>query len=296
MRTVFTGAATALATPFTSDGVDLVLLEKWIDRQIEAGVDALVVLGTTGEPCTMTLEERKSALCRAVERADGRVKVIAGAGSNDTAQAMANARMARAAGADALLVVTPYYNKCTQAGLIAHFQAVAEAGGLPAILYNVPSRTGLNMLPETAARLAEHPLIWGLKEACGDIVQLGEAARLLEGKAAVYAGNDEMCLPAIALGAQGVVSVTANVAPRLVADMTRAALAGETRRALALNRRLAALNRLLFCEVSPIPCKAALGMMGLGDWGVRPPLTPLTQANGALLQAELARLGLAVSA
>ena len=292
MRAVFTGAATALATPFTSDGVDLVLLEKWIDRQIEAGVDALVVLGTTGEPCTMTLEERKSALCRAVERADGRVKVIAGAGSNDTAQAMANARMARAAGADALLVVTPYYNKCTQAGLIAHFQAVAEAGGLPAILYNVPSRTGLNMLPETAARLAEHPLIWGLKEACGDIVQLGEAARLLEGKAAVYAGNDEMCLPALSLGAKGLVSVTSNVAPQWVAQMVHAYMAGDGAGALALARKLAVLSRLLFSEVSPIPCKAALRMLGLGDGRVRPPLTSLTRKNARRLKEEMRNLGL----
>lgn len=292
MRAVFTGVATALATPFTEDGVDEVLLKKLIHRQIEAGVDALVVLGTTGEPCTMTWEEREQTLCRAVEYADGRVPVIAGAGSNDTRTAMANARMAREVGADALLVVTPYYNKCTQAGLIAYFQAVAEAGELPTILYNVPGRTGVNLLPETAAKLKEHPLICGLKEASDSITQLGEAARLLGEECPVYSGNDDMCLPALALGARGLVSVTANVAPGLVARMVHGYMAGDGEGALALAWRLAALNRAMFSEVSPIPCKAALRMLGLGDGRVRPPLTGLTRKNARLLRAELDRLGL----
>lgn len=292
MRAVFTGVATALATPFTEDGVDEVLLKKLIDRQIEAGVDALVVLGTTGEPCTMTREERELTLCRALEYASGRVPVIAGAGANDTRVAMDNARMAREVGADALLVVTPYYNKCTQAGLIAYFQAVAEAGGLPTILYNVPSRTGVNLLPETACRLKEHPLIWGLKEASSDITQLGEAARLWGEEAAVYSGNDEMCLPALSLGAKGLVSVTSNVAPQWVAQMVHAYMAGDGAGALALARKLAVLSRLLFSEVSPIPCKAALRMLGLGDGRVRPPLTSLTRKNARRLKEEMRNLGL----
>ena len=203
---LFSGSGVALVTPFTEDGVDFELLDTLLERQLAAGTDALIVLGTTGEPCTMTQTERFDVIRFAVERVRGRAPVIAGAGANDTRETIARCRMAREAGADALLVVTPYYNKATQDGLVAHFEAAAKSVDIPLILYNVPSRTGLNMLPETVARLAKHPRIQGFKEASTSIAQLSEAARLCQGDLRVYAGNDDMALAALSVGASGVAS------------------------------------------------------------------------------------------
>lgn len=284
---LFSGSGVALVTPFTEDGVDFELLDTLLERQLAAGTDALIVLGTTGEPCTMTQTERFDVIRFAVERVRGRAPVIAGAGANDTRETIARCRMAREAGADALLVVTPYYNKATQDGLVAHFEAAAKSVDIPLILYNVPSRTGLNMLPETVARLAKHPRIQGFKEASTSIAQLSEAARLCQGDLRVYAGNDDMALAALSVGASGVISVTANVVPDLVKRMTAFWFSGDTARALSLHRTLAPLTGALFSEVSPIPVKAALALLGFGDGRLRPPLTDITPTNLARLREAM---------
>lgn len=289
---LFTGSGVALVTPFTRDGVDYDLMERLIERQLAAGTDALIVLGTTGEPCTMSDNERFETVRRAVRAVSGRVPVIAGAGSNDTRAAIDKGRMMCEAGANALLVVTPYYNKCTQRGLIAHYAAIADAVSRPLVMYNVPSRTGLNMLPETAAALSEHPRVLGLKEASPSIAQLAEDIRLCRDRLWVYAGNDDMALPALAVGARGVISVTANVVPERVKRLTACYFRSEMRCALDVSQRLARLNALLFSEVNPIPVKAALALMGYGDGRVRLPLTELTRENLSALEAEMRNLEL----
>ena len=286
MNHLFTGVGVALVTPFTEDGIDFELFERMIERQIAAGVSALIVLGTTGEPCTMTEAERAEVLRFAVRVARGRLPVIAGAGDNDTRRAVARAVEAEALGASSLLVVTPYYNKATQDGLCLHYEAIADAVRVPLILYNVPGRTGVNLLPETVARLCAHPRIRGLKEA-GPVLQLGEAVRRAQGHLRVYSGEDAGILPALALGASGAISVTANVAPEIVCRMVACWFRGETQRALALHQSLCELNALLFCEVNPIPVKAALSMMGFGDGRLRLPLTNITEKNRLSLRKAL---------
>ena len=257
---LFSGCGVALATPFRAGEVDYPALGALIERQIASGVDALILCGTTGEPSTLTPEEKRGVWETGLRQARGRVPVLAGTGGNNTREVIEQSLLAQSLGVDGLLLVTPYYNKTTQEGLIAHFSRVADAVRLPIILYNVPGRTGLNMRPETAARLCAHPRILGVKEACGDISQAAELMRLCP-NAAVYSGNDDQTLPMMAMGAQGVISVAANVVPRQMARLTHAMLEGDLPAARREHTRLLPLMHELFASVSPIPLKAALAAL-----------------------------------
>ena len=287
---LFRGAAVALATPFRAGEIDFEAFERLIDRQIAAGTGALVVCGTTGEPATISHEEREWLIECALRRAGGRVPVIVGVGGNDTRAVIALTRQVKAAGADAALAVTPFYNKTTQAGLIAHFTAVADAADIPVILYNVPARTGVNLLPETAAALAEHPNICGVKEASGDVSQAAELVGLCGDKIALYAGNDDQALPLLSLGGQGVISVVANICPSLVSGLCECFFAGDIDSARAIQLRLLPLCKALFMEVNPIPLKAALAMLGLCGNELRLPLVPASEACRKKLREALAEL------
>ena len=287
---LFRGSGVALATPFRAGAIDFEAFERLIDRQIAAGTSALVVCGTTGEPSTVTPQEREWLVECALRRAGGRVPVIVGVGGSDTRAVVSLTRQARTAGADAALAVTPYYNRTTQAGLIAHFTAVADAADIPVILYNVPARTGVNLLPETAAQLSRHPNICGVKEASGDVSQAAALVRLCGDSLAVYSGNDDLTLPILALGGQGVVSVAANVCPSLVCGLCDCFFAGDIEAARAIQLRLAPLCAALFDEVSPIPLKAALAMLGLCADEVRLPLVPASEACRKKLREALAEL------
>lgn len=285
---MFCGVGCALVTPFSDGRVDFPAFEALVERQLAAGTEALIVCGTTGEPSTLTDGEALELVRCAASRAEGRAAVIAGAGANCTRTAARRASLLSDAGADALLCVTPYYNRANQEGLIRHFRAVADASRVPLILYNVPSRTAVNLLPETVTELLKHPLIRGVKEASSDIRQLAELLRLAGDGCHVYGGNDDMALPALALGASGMISVTANVVPRLYGRMVRAAMHGALAEARACFRALAPLNRVLFADVSPIPVKAALAELGLIQNELRLPLTPLARGASEALRALLA--------
>ena len=287
-RQLFSGCGTALATPFRGGEVDYGALGALIERQLSGGVDALILCGTTGEPSTLTPEEKKNIWSLGVEQVRGRVPVFAGTGGNDTREVIEQSCLAQSVGVDGLLLVTPYYNKATQEGLIAHFTQVADAVRLPIVLYNVPSRTGLNLLPATAAALCAHPRILGVKEACADVSQAAELLRLCP-DAAVYCGNDELTLPLMAMGAQGVISVASNIAPRQMVRLTRALLQGDLPSARRAQRLLAPLMRELFTRVSPIPLKAALSALGLCENELRLPLTPMRPTR-ELLSALLCAL------
>lgn len=287
-KPVFTGCAVALITPFHEGEIDYPALGRLIDFQLTSGTDALVACGTTAEPPALTEKEWEQLAAFIIQRADGRVPVIVGTGGNCTRDVIRKAERARALGASAQLCVTPYYNKTTQAGLIAHYTAVAQAAELPVILYNVPSRTGLNLLPDTLARLAEEENIVAVKEASGDMIQIMEMMRLCGDKIAFYSGSDELTAPLMALGGQGVISVAANIIPRLMREMTHCPLA----EAVALNLRLLPLIRALFCEVNPIPVKAAAALMGLCGGEVRLPLVPLSRAHLEQLKSEMQKVGL----
>ena len=278
-KTVFTGAATAIITPFYNNEVDYDAFARLIDWQIDEGIDALVVCGTTGEASTLTDEEHRAVMKFAVERVAGRVPVIAGTGSNDTAYAIELTRYACEIGADAVLLVTPYYNKATQKGLIASFTAVADASTKPVILYNVPSRTGCNILPATAAILAEHPNIVAIKEASGNISQIAELASLTQGKLDIYSGNDDQIVPILSLGGKGVISVLSNPMPKATAEICRRFFAGDVAGSAKLQLELLPLINALFCEVNPIPAKAAMAAMGYGENSVRLPLTVMEEAH-----------------
>ncbi|MDD6678887.1 MAG: 4-hydroxy-tetrahydrodipicolinate synthase [Firmicutes bacterium] len=288
---MYQGTATALVTPMTSTGVDYDALARLIDFQLEAGIDALVAVGTTGESATLTPEERTEVIAQTVRRGNGRVPVIAGTGTNDTKHVLEYTRQACDVGADAVLVVTPYYNKATQNGLIAHFTAVADASDKPVILYNVPSRTGCNLLPATAARLAEHPNITAIKEACGSLAQVTELASLCLDKLDIYSGDDAITVPMMAVGAKGCISVASNVVPGLVKEMTNRFLRGDVVGAGELQRRLVPLNKALFLEVNPIPAKAAVSAMGFGEEHIRLPLTPMEQPGRDKLFEIMRNLG-----
>ena len=291
-KALFTGCAAALVTPFSDGEIDFTAFGRLIERQIDCGTDALVVCGTTGEPATLTQEEKDAALGFAIQQAGGRVPVIAGTGANCTKMTIAQSRRAQKLGADGLLMVTPYYNKATQQGLIEHFTAAADAVDLPVILYNVPSRTGVNLLPETAARLMEHENIMGVKEASGDISQFAELSRLCSGCAALYAGNDDQVLPMLSLGAQGVISAAANAAPVQMKEIVLAWFSGEPERSRAAQLSLLPLIRLLFSEVNPIPVKAALEIMGVCRAEVRLPLTKFSPGKWDALRREMEKLKL----
>ncbi len=277
--TVFKGAATAIITPFKDNKIDYERFAKLIDWQIAEGIDGIVVCGTTGEASTLTDEEHRDAIKFAVDHVAGRVPVIAGTGSNDTDYAIDLTRFACEAGADAVLLVTPYYNKATQKGLIASFTAIADASTKPVILYNVPSRTGCNILPATAAILAEHPNIVAIKEACGNISQIAELAALTRGKLDIYSGNDDQIVPILSLGGVGVISVLSNLMPRETSRICHDFFEGKVAESAKAQLDLLPLINALFSEVNPIPVKAAMSAMGYGENSLRLPLTPMEEAN-----------------
>ena len=287
-NTLFIGCATALITPFKEGQVDKIALEKLVETQIEQGIDALVACGTTAEPSTMTGEEWADTLAFVVSRVKGRVPVIAGTGGNCTADVIQKARRARELGADAQLCVTPYYNKTTQAGLIAHYTAIARDGALPVIVYNVPSRTGLNMLPATLQALAKEENIIAMKEASGNVIQVMDMMGLCGSDIAFYSGSDELVAPIRAMGGAGAISVLSNIAPAVMRDMTHLPL----EEAAKLNLRYLPLIHALFAEVNPIPVKAACAMLGICENEVRLPLVPLSPEHETLLKEEMRKAGL----
>ena len=291
-KPVFTGAATAIVTPLTKDGIDYEQFGRLIDWQIAEGISAIVAVGTTGEGSTLSDEEHKEAIKFCVDRVGGRVPVIAGTGSNDTAYAIELTRFACRVGADAMLLVTPYYNKATQRGLIESFRAVADVSTKPCILYNVPSRTGCNLLPASVAELADHPNIAGIKEASGNISQVAELAALVGDKIAIYSGNDDQIVPILSLGGQGVISVPSNLMPKATEKMCRDYFDGNLKDALAAQLELLPLINALFSEVNPIPVKAAMAAMGYCENYLRLPLTPMEADHEEKLLSLMRKEGL----
>lgn len=291
-KTVFTGAATALITPFKNGAVDYEAFEKILEQQISAGISALVVSGTTGEGSTLTDKEHRQLIRFAVEKVAGRVAVIAGTGSNDTAYAIDLSRYACEVGADALLLVTPYYNKATQEGLYQSFKMIAESVDKPCILYNVPSRTGCNILPATAARLAEVENIVGIKEASGDISQIAELARVCGDKLDIYSGNDNQIVPILSLGGKGVISVLSNILPEKTNEICTRFFEGDVKGSLDMQLHYLPLIDALFSEVNPIPAKAAMAAMGFCENSLRLPLTPMSEAKAERLYALMKSEGL----
>lgn len=291
-KTLFRGAATAIVTPMNEKGVDYEAFARLIDWQIAGGINALVIAGTSGEGSTLSDEEHRMVLKFAVEKVAGRVPVIAGTGSNDTAYAVSLTRYACEAGCDAMLVVTPYYNKATQGGLIRSFEVIADVSTKPVILYNVPSRTGCNLLPKTCAVLAEHPNIVAVKEASGNISQIAELAALTAGKLDIYSGNDDQIVPILSLGGIGVISVLSNIMPKETAEICSRFFAGDVAGSARLQLSLMELIGALFCEVNPIPVKAAVSAMGFGENYLRLPLTPMEPENREWLLRAMRKLNL----
>ncbi len=291
-KPIFTGAATALITPTTPAGVDYEALGRLIDWQIEKGIDALVIAGSTGEGKTLTIAEHKEVLRYSAERIAGRVPMIAGTGSNETSVSISMSQYACQVGADGLLVVTPYYIKATQNGLIKMYNMIADAVTKPIVLYNVPSRTGVNIEPETYARLAEHENIAAIKEASSDISKIATTAALTAGKLDLYSGNDDQTLPILSLGGKGVISVLSNLLPAETSRMCHLYLEGDTAGATALQLRYLPLIHALFSEVNPIPAKAAMSAMGFCEDFLRMPLTPMEDAHREKLYALMREEGL----
>ena len=291
-QTIFKGAATAIITPFKNNQIDYEKFASLIEWQISEGIHAIVVCGTTGESSTLTDEEHRAAIQFAVEQVNHRIPVIAGTGSNDTIYAIELTKFACEAGADAVLVVTPYYNKATQKGLIQSFTAIADASTKPVILYNVPSRTGCNILPETALKLAEHPNIVAIKEASGNISQIASLAALTRGKLDIYSGNDDQIVPVLALGGKGVISVLSNPMPKATADICNKFFAGDIEGSAKLQLDLLPFIDALFCEVNPIPVKAAMAAMGFSENSVRMPLTVMEEEHEVKMLAIMKDLGL----
>ena len=291
---IFKGAGVAIVTPFTQDDkVNFEELGRMIDFQIAGGTDAIIICGTTGESSTLTHDEHDACIKFAVEHTAGRVPVIAGTGSNSTAEAIRLSTHAQNNGADALLLVTPYYNKATQKGLIQHYTAIANSVDLPIILYNVPSRTGVNILPQTAVTLAKNVKnIVAIKEASGNISQVAELAALADGCIDIYSGNDDQVVPLLSLGGVGVISVLSTVMPKLTHDMVMSYLNGDVKLSRQLQLSVMNLNKALFCEVNPIPVKEALNMMGWNAGAVRSPLCEMEPQHKELLRKELAAMKL----
>lgn len=289
---LFTGSGVAIVTPFTADTVDLTALGRLLDFQLSHGTDAVIVCGTTGEAATMSYRERMRTIEFCVEHVDGRVPVIAGSGSNSTETALTLSRDAERAGADGLLVVTPYYNKASQTGLIRHFSAVADSVGVPVILYNVPSRTGVSIAAETYEKLSRHPRIVGVKEASGNFSLLQRTRRLCPEDFSIWSGNDEDTAAVCLLGGKGVISVAANVVPAEMHALVDACLKNDFRKAGELQLKLHRLCELLFCEVNPIPVKTALAMMGYCSGTLRLPLCEMSPENRLALQEGLQTYGL----
>ena len=293
-KTIFTGMATALVTPMTPEGIDYDAFGRFIDFQIDSGINALVAMGTTGENATIEPLDQTAVIRYAVERAAGRVPVIAGTGTNNTSHVIESTKRACDVGADAVLVVTPYYNKATQSGLISHFTAVADVSTVPVILYNVPGRTGCNLQPKTLATLAEHPNIVGLKEASGNMAQFMEMMRLVGDKIAIYSGEDALTVPMMSMGCKGAISVLSNVVPAMAVAMTDAAKAGNYEEAARLQLEMLPLIDALFSQVNPIPAKAAVSAMGFGEDYLRMPLTPMEEPFRTNLYEQMKKLGVKI--
>ena len=290
---MFRGSIVALVTPMSESGeVDYAAFESLLDWHLEQGSDGVVVLGTTGESPTVTSAESDELLRRAVRRLGGRLPVIAGTGTNSTATTIERTRRACEHGVDGVLIVTPYYNKPTQEGLVRHFSAAADASSVPVILYNVPSRTACDLLPATVARLAEHPRVVGVKEATGQMARAREILDLCGEDFLLLSGDDPSCRELMLAGGQGVISVTANAAPRLMRELCDASLEGDAARALLLDERLSVLHGALFVEANPIPVKWAVARLGLIPSGIRLPLTPLDPRHHATVLAAMEQAGI----
>ena len=293
-NSIFRGASTALITPLNAEGIDYENFGKLIDWQIEEGIDSLVICGTTGEGSTLTDEEHREAIALAVNRAQKRVPIIAGTGANVSAYAIELTKFACEIGYEGMLLVTPYYNKATQNGLIKMFTAIADASTKPIILYNVPSRTGVNIEPSTYAVLADHPMIWGIKEASGNIAKIVETKALCGDKLDIWSGNDDQITPILACGGAGVISVLSNVLPKKTVELCNKYFEGDTAGSMALQCEMFELIKALFCEVNPIPVKAATAALGFGENYVRLPLTPMEPQNEAKLLDAMRKMGLDV--
>ncbi len=293
-KTLFEGIATALITPLNENGVDFDSFGRLIDDQIERGIDALVICGTTGEGSTLTDNEHRDVLTYSIDRANGRVPIIAGTGSNDTQYALELTRFACDAGADGMLVVTPYYNKATQNGLIKMFSTIADTSTKPIILYNVPSRTGVNIEPSTYAALADHGNICGIKEANGNISKIVETVSLVGDRLDLYSGNDDQIVPLLALGGKGCISVISNVLPEMTRDICTRFWNGDIKGSAELQCKLHGLIDALFCEVNPIPVKAAMAALGYCENYVRLPLTTMEEPHRQKLLALMREVGLKV--
>ena len=289
---IFKGVATALITPLTENGIDYNAFGKLIDWQIEEGIDGLVICGTTGEGSTLTDEEHREAIAFAVKRAQKRVPIIAGTGSNDMAYAIDLTKFACEAGADAVLVVTPYYNKATQNGLIKMFTEIANVSTVPVILYNVPSRTGVNLNPKSVAVLSKHPMITAIKEASGNISQIAEVAALCGEDIVIYSGNDDQVVPIMSLGGMGCISVLSNLLPKESSEMCKKYLSGDVKGAREMQLKYLPLINALFSEVNPIPVKAAMAAMGFCEDYLRMPLTPMEEDTKKVLLEEMRKVGI----
>ncbi|HBM81280.1 MAG: 4-hydroxy-tetrahydrodipicolinate synthase [Clostridiales bacterium] len=289
---LFTGSGVALITPFTQDGVDFKKLEELLEWHVKEGTDAIIICGTTGEASTMTLKERKDTIKFTIEVINKRIPVIAGTGSNNTASAIEMSKWADEAGADGLLVITPYYNKTTQKGCIEHFKAIAKEVKKPIIIYNVPSRTGLNILPETLYELSNVPNISGVKEASGNISQIAAIAGLCRDKLDIYSGNDDQIIPILSLGGKGVISVLANILPGDTHKMTAKFFEGDLKGALKLQLDMFPLIKALFIETNPIPVKEAMNLMGMNVGKLRLPLVNMSQKNLEVLKDKMNAYGI----
>jgi 4-hydroxy-tetrahydrodipicolinate synthase len=289
---MFQGSMVALVTPFKGGRIDEPVLRELIEFHIKNGTDVLVPCGTTGESPTLSHDEHRRVIALTVEAVNRRIAVVAGTGSNSTAEAIDLTRYAKQVGADGALLVLPYYNKPTQAGLIAHCRAVADAAELPLILYNIPGRTGVNMLPETLAALADHPYIVGMKEATGNLEQMTQDIVLCGGRLSFLSGDDTLTLPLLAVGGRGVISVVANLVPRDVADLTHAFMGGDWKRAREIHFKLFPLCQAMFYETNPIPVKTAMALLGMIGGELRLPLCPMSEPNLNRLKAAVRAYGL----
>ena len=289
---IFKGSAVAIVTPFNQEGVDFKKLEELLEWHVKSGTDAIVVCGTTGEASTMTEQERKDTIKLTVDVINKRIPVIAGTGTNNTAASIKMSQWAESIGVDGLLVITPYYNKTTQKGLIAHFKAISDSVNTPIIIYNVPGRTGMNITAKTLATLSDDKNIVAIKEASGNISQIAEMKALCGDKIDIYSGNDDQIIPLMALGGIGVISVLANVIPKDVHDLAQLFLEGKTKEALKLQLDTLALTNALFIETNPIPVKTALNLMGMNVGHLRLPLCDMTEGNLEILKTEMKKYGL----
>lgn len=291
-KIIFKGCGTAIVTPFNENGVDFEEFKKLIEFQIENKVDSIIVCGTTGESSTMTLDERKETIKFAVKTVNGRIPIVAGTGGNCTSQVIEFTKWAESAGVDGALIVTPYYNKTTQDGLVAHYSAIAKETNLPIILYSVPGRTGVNITPETCKKLSEIENIVAIKEASGNLSQVAEIANLCGNNLNIYSGNDDQITPVLSVGGIGVISVLSNIAPEYTHNIVENFLNGNIKEAICAQINAVPLVNALFCEVNPIPIKAALNMVGYNVGTPRLPLIEMSNKGKERLKKELSTFGL----